>query len=105
MITTTLLSILLFGLLPFCASTPTQVSRSDPIHVPIVRRAGGIRDLAKAANHLRAKYNYQSVTSKRKRAGNTAAEPMINLVCYICAESRLLKSLLWTRMETQLTSE
>jgi len=81
-ITTTIVSLLILGLLPFAVSSTTWAKRSDPIHVPLTRRSHksrGLDDLAKAANNLRTKYNFQTVGSERKR-GTTAAEPIINLV-------------------------
>jgi hypothetical protein len=82
-ITTTIVSLLILCLLPFAVSSSTTwAKRSDPIHVPLTRRSHksrGLDDLAKAANNLRTKYNFQTVGSERKR-GTTAAEPIINLV-------------------------
>lgn len=80
MFSTTLLSFFtLASLLPLV--TPTPMSSNEPAHFPITRRSKkgrGPADLARAAHHLRAKYNITTVGEKQKRAGNTAAVPITN---------------------------
>jgi|ERR1700735_682693 hypothetical protein len=98
MIATTFLTVLTLGpgVLPFVVSSPTSTAPSDPIHVPLTRRfnrAHGLHDLPKAADHLRAKYKFETIRSKRKRAGNTAAAPITNLVCCLCMELSVLNNL------------
>ena len=105
MITTTLLSLLVLGVVPLVVvSSPTSTAQSDSIHIPITRRSGkarGVHNLPKAADHLRAKYNYQTVGSKRKRAGNIADLPITNQVGSIFMQSsaQLIRCVLGWRLE------
>lgn len=74
MIPTTLFSLLALGWFPFTTSNPTSSRRAEPAHFPLTRRsnkARGFNDLANAADHLRAKYNFPTVGTKQKRAGTT----------------------------------
>lgn len=83
MIPTTILSLLALTWFPFTVSNPTASRRGEPFHFPISRRSNKARslsDLAKAADHVRAKYNFPTVASKRKRAGSTADFPIVNQV-------------------------
>jgi cathepsin D len=106
-ITTTIVSLLILGLLPFVVSSTTWATRSDPIHVPLTRRSHksrGLEDLAKAANNLRTKYNFQTIGSERKR-GTTAAEPIINLVGSLKFTLSALNGMLWISKETRVMLE
>jgi hypothetical protein len=99
MIATTLFVLLTLSVVPFVASA----AQSDPIHIPITRRSNksrGLHHLPKAADYLRAKYKFPTILSSRKRAGNTAAVPITNLVCHICVESNVPIDLLYTRIAT-----
>jgi hypothetical protein len=84
MIPPTLLSLFTLAVVPLVTSIPA--SGGVPAHFPISRRsnkARGPADLAKAADHLRSKYNFKPLGTKQKRAGNTAAVPITNQVRYI----------------------
>ena len=78
MIQTTLLSLFTVALLPFVISNPTPPG--VPAHFPISRRSNKTPSLAKAAEHLRAKYNFKPLAKVHNRAGNTAALPITNQV-------------------------
>jgi hypothetical protein len=83
MVLTALLSLLGLAVLPFTLSTSPPWTRSDSIHIPITRRsnrARGLQDLAMAADHLRAKYNF-TTRWKGKRAGTVVDVPITNEVC------------------------
>lgn len=81
MLPATFFSLLALGLTPLTASTPTSTGRVEPAHFPIIRRSNkvrGLNDLANAADNLRAKYNFPTVGTIRKRAGSTAAVPIVD---------------------------
>lgn len=84
MITTALFSLLTLGV-QYTTATPNVIGRAEPAHFPLTRRSRGPKDFAGAANHLRAKYGFNTTHSKEKRAGNTVAVPITNQVCHLVA--------------------
>jgi hypothetical protein len=70
-------------LLPVLALGVSVTRSPEPIHIPLARRSLAGRDemsfWAKAADHIRAKYGYDTL----QRRQTSAAIPLTNAVCFL----------------------
>jgi cathepsin D len=64
------------------ATSPSPSPRPEPIHVPLHRRVArrSLEKLREHADFVRAKYNYPTVNTNKRKRGNTAGISIIDQV-------------------------